>query len=311
MKRLTIEELNHKLKIFYPKENLSMIKYVNMKSEVIIKCNNCNSEYFFKTGEQVLTPAKAKNKKWGICNKCTDTREWEEQKIKFIDWLNNNEDWELNDNLDIIHDSQSHIICKCKKCGRNQKNKKVYDYYNGKKCWCQTKSTKKPLDILEKELKESGYTLLEEYINTDKPTLVKREKCGHIFKSRVQSFLNDKYFCPLCHASKGEQKIADVLDNLGISYCKEFHLYLEDNILLKIDFVIPDKNIYIEFNGKQHYEPIEYFGGKDAFESQQKRDKKLSKYCENNNIKLMWIKDDQINDIENILKGVMIEDESF
>ena len=50
------------------------------------------------------------------------------------------------DDLNKIHKSQDHIRCKCTKCGRVQENKNIYDYYAQKQCFCQSKSTKKPLD---------------------------------------------------------------------------------------------------------------------------------------------------------------------
>ena len=36
--------------------------------------------------------------------------------------------------------------------------------------------------------------------------------------------------------------------------------------MLSYDFYIPNNNVVIEFQGKQHFEPIEYFGGKEYFE---------------------------------------------
>ena len=45
------------------------------------------------------------------------------------------------------------------------------------------------------------------------------------------------------------------------------------------------KNICIEFNGKQHYEPIDFFGGVDRFEKQQINDNIKVNYCNDNNIK--------------------------
>ena len=35
-----------------------------------------------------------------------------------------------------------------------------------------------------------------------------------------------------------------------------------------IDFYLPDYNIFIEYNGEQHYVPIEHFGGELQFSEQ-------------------------------------------
>jgi len=46
----------------------------------------------------------------------------------------------------------------------------------------------------------------------------------------------------------------------------------------------------IEFNGIQHYIPIEFFGGVNNLKSQIKRDKIKEEYCKNNDIQLLIIK---------------------
>lgn len=60
-----------------------------------------------------------------------------------------------------------------------------------------------------------------------------------------------------------------------------------------------------EFQGKQHYEPIDYFGGKDFFKNQIIRDEIKKNFCQNNNIKLLIIKynEDPISRIEKILSS--------
>jgi len=70
---------------------------------------------------------------------------------------------------------------------------------------------------------------------------------------------------------------------------------------LPFDFYLPDYNTCIEFNGKQHYEPIKYFGGIDYFKLINERDKIKSKYCNENNIRLIIIKYNEniINSLKN------------
>ena len=67
-----------------------------------------------------------------------------------------------------------------------------------------------------------------------------------------------------------------------------------------IDFYLTDLNIAIEYNGIQHYIPVEYFGGKLKFERQLQRDNYIRNYCKNNNIKLIEIK--YTENVENILQ---------
>ena len=58
-------------------------------------------------------------------------------------------------------------------------------------------------------------------------------------------------------------------------------------------FVIFDSNqnieCLIEYQGKQHYEQSEYFGGEDSFIKQRKYDALKKEYCKIHNIKLIEI----------------------
>ena len=48
-------------------------------------------------------------------------------------------------------------------------------------------------------------------------------------------------------------------------------------------------NICIEYNGEQHYKPIDKFGGMDSFKTQQEHDKIKRNYCLEHNITLLEI----------------------
>jgi Zn finger protein HypA/HybF involved in hydrogenase expression len=120
-------------------------------------------------------------------------------------------------------------------------------------------------------------------------------KCEYhgIFKQRVDSHLNGQG-CPSCKDSKGELVVRNYLLNNNIEFesQKKFIDCVYQNEL-KFDFYLPEYNTCIEYNGKQHYIPINYFGGEKSFKYQLIRDKIKSEYCENNNIKLIIIKYDE------------------
>lgn len=100
--------------------------------------------------------------------------------------------------------------------------------------------------------------------------------------------------CPSCNESKGEKIISKLLNENNISYNKEFKFSdCKDKKELPFDFYLPDHNVCIEFNGIQHYKPIDYFGGEIAFKKQQKRDNIKKEYCLKNNIPLIIIKYDE------------------
>jgi hypothetical protein len=112
----------------------------------------------------------------------------------------------------------------------------------------------------------------------------------------------DKHFsgcgCPICKESKGETEIREYLIEHNLNFIRQ-HMFnnCKHKRKLPFDFYIPYYNICIEFNGRQHYESIEYFGGKEVLFEQRIKDEIKLKYCEFNNIPLLVIKHD-----ENIIK---------
>ena len=285
---MTKEQLNLKIKKKFPDENFTIIDYQGMKKPLFVQCNNC------KTTIQVQRAENFFRRKKG-CNNCSETIEWKKQKDNFLLWLQSHPEYELIDDLNKIHKSQDHVRCKCTKCGRIQENKNVYDYYAQKQCFCQSKSTKKPLDQIQKDF-SNICIFLEEYINANTPVLIESLACHHQFKVAPKDILRRPFMCPICKSSHGEKRILLWLEQNNISYCRQYKI---DNY--KVDFYLPNSNIIIEFNGIQHYEPVEHFGGKEKFIQQQHRDKYIQDYCIQKNIKLIEISYLDYEQIENIL----------
>lgn len=286
---MNIDQVQRKILKYFPNDNFKVIEYTNMKSPMTLKCNKCNKIFTFQRAENFF------RRKNG-CNNCQDTLEWKNQKDKFLLWLQDHNEFELVDDLNQIHNSQAHIKCKCTLCGRIQENKNIYDYYANKKCFCQTKGIKKPEDQLKKDF-ENICIFLEEYKNTDAPILVKSLFCGHEFKVAPRDILRRPYLCPICNSSHGEKKILFWLEDNEISYCRQYKI---ENY--KVDFYLPSKNIIIEFNGIQHYEPVAHFGGQEKFIKQQQRDNFIRQYCNNNQIKLIEISYLNYDNIDKILE---------
>jgi hypothetical protein len=63
-----------------------------------------------------------------------------------------------------------------------------------------------------------------------------------------------------------------------------------------LDIFIPAQNLAIEYQGLQHYQPVEFFGGEDAFFKTKERDKRKSKKCAENKVALIYFRyDEEIN----------------
>lgn len=108
------------------------------------------------------------------------------------------------------------------------------------------------------------------------------------FKIRPGDFLRQTG-CPLCKPkSKREVFISNWLKENNIQFQHDYYISLSNGRKAAIDFVI--NNVYIEYNGIQHYKDVKQFGNQQfSFEYQQERDKLVQEYCDVNNIRLIWI----------------------
>jgi len=112
--------------------------------------------------------------------------------------------------------------------------------------------------------------------------------------------------CPKCSSSKGEILIEQWLRNNNINnkMQKKFK-DCRDKRLLSFDFYLPKQNICIEYDGIQHYEPVAHFGGEKTHLNVKRRDAIKTKYCKDNNIKLIRIPYTETN-VEAILKDILV-----
>lgn len=152
------------------------------------------------------------------------------------------------------------------------------------------------------------YILLSKTVKNNRDTIsIKHSVCGEVFPTRSTDILHGGKVCPICkpRGSKGELRIEKFLNTLNLKHVREFSFSDCRNINpLPFDFAIFGENnrveCLIEFDGKQHYEPVEFFGGEEGFKLTQLRDGIKDKYCKVNNIPLLRIpyyKEDDIDEI--------------
>jgi len=100
--------------------------------------------------------------------------------------------------------------------------------------------------------------------------------------------------CPKCRESKGEIKIRKILKKLNIDFIsqKKFSKCMDQKELI-FDFYLPDFNTCIEYDGQQHFESNQFFGGDERLKDQKRKDKIKNDYCNKNNINLIRIKYDE------------------
>lgn len=109
------------------------------------------------------------------------------------------------------------------------------------------------------------------------------------FSQDPSAHLNDRG-CPLCHESRGERKVALFLEARGILYQRQKKFDgCRYRRKLSFDFFLPDHNICVEFDGRQHFFPSKYFGGDSEFERTKKVDQIKGQFCLNNGIELIRV----------------------
>ncbi|MCE5220069.1 MAG: hypothetical protein LLF98_02075 [Clostridium sp.] len=144
----------------------------------------------------------------------------------------------------------------------------------------------------------------------------KCKKCGYEWKATICGRNNTGQGCPHCNKSKGEKEISKILMIFRIDNI--YHHTFPDckyKKPLEFDFYLSNHIIAIEYQGIQHYEPIDFANkGKEwalkQFNLVQLRDQIKRDYCKNNNIKLIEIPYWDFDNIEEILKReLMINNE--
>jgi predicted nucleic acid-binding Zn-ribbon protein len=145
--------------------------------------------------------------------------------------------------------------------------------------------TKDELQERINRLKINGdeYEIIE-YNGLQHKSLIKHKKCNNVYYQRLDGFLYKDINCPICNQSKGELRIAYFLKKYSIKYQPQL---IVDKF--RFDFYLPDYDLYAEYDGIQHFSPVDKFGGEEAFKKQVIRDKEKNEYCKANNLKLIRI----------------------
>lgn len=187
----------------------------------------------------------------------------------------------------------------------------------GHGCICRQRNSNKVskeefLDRVE-TLGGGDYVFTDRFPYVDTTTRIEllHKECETTYETIPNNFFNGRG-CPYCANkgnSKGERIVEEVLQDLGIQYLEQatFEGMVNENQLY-YDFLLEDLDIIIEYQGKQHYEPVEYLGGFKKFKSQVKRDKIKLNFANNNGYKLIEVRytEDTYNKVLKYLKEELL-----
>lgn len=137
--------------------------------------------------------------------------------------------------------------------------------------------------------------IIGEYKNMRHPIRVRCNIDGYEWDTRPDLLIK-KIKCPVCNKkSMGEITISNYLDSHNILYeSQKTFEDCKDIKSLHYDFYIPDINTCIEYDGIQHFKPVDFAGKGDEwveymFLGTKKRDDIKNEYCKSHGINLIRI----------------------
>lgn len=202
---------------------------------------------------------------------------------------------------DSIKDSRERIRVVCKTHGEFLQEYRVHVY---QRCGCPfcISTGKLPLSIRTQRFFDKARDLYgdrfdytySEYVNNDTPISVICTECHNMFSITPSQHLRRGGGCPTCNLSGGEAAIYRWLMKHNVDFLREVRIENNNKEINRayfaIDFVVPRRNLWIEFNGEQHYENVPHFYNHGwTFEQQQKRDAEVRKIARERGVKLVEI----------------------
>lgn len=218
--------------------------------------------------------------------------------------------------LDIVPPNKKHshalAICQCQ-CGTIKEVRLSY-VINGrsKNCGCgrnkMLRETRTKNLVGQKFGKLTVIELLEDSNIFNRRMY--RCKCdcgGEIITSSICLIGGHTFSCG-CLVSYWNMYIQQFLKENKIEYKSEYTVYIGDNYY-RYDFYLPQYNLFIEYDGQQHYKPVRFYGNdedaKYVFKRTQEHDEIKNRYCEENNINLLRIPYWETKNIETIINNCL------
>lgn len=278
--------------------------YVNIKTPIRVRHNVCGCEYNISPNQFMTHGSR--------CEKCSHKLTGEKNREPIN---------KVKDRVNAIHNRGYTFVntyfenglrmltVTHKECGTTYSTR-ADTFFRGSQCKkCLYKSISKKYTKTTKEyadevtdVTDGEYSLIGEYVNTNTKVTLKHNLCGNIYQVFPYQFKRGKR-CPDCSSmSYGEHYIEKILKKHKIKFSKQVEFKdCKDIHQLSYDFKV--NNFLIEYQGQQHYHPVELFGGKKQFLVQQEHDTIKRKYAVENGYTLIEVPytKSSIKDIESFL----------
>jgi hypothetical protein len=182
-----------------------------------------------------------------------------------------------------------------------------------KSCGCEQNKSKQY--IKGQNVGSNGIIFLKDIGSTmgSQRKALLRCHCGKEYITNISAVVNGYIKSCGCTSTRsiGGEAIKDILESKDINFDVEHkEANCRDKNALPFDFAIKNKNLilgFIEYDGKQHFESIDFFGGEAHFLYTKKHDQIKNEYCVDNNIPLLRIPYTEFSNIENITNAFLTE----
>lgn len=197
----------------------------------------------------------------------------------------------------------------CMGCGKTYIKRNGTKGYCSNKCYNETKRKSHSEFVQELFKIHEGYIVpLEEYKGSDRILKCKCLKCGNEIERIARKYVGSyKHGCPYCkNRSHGEETISEWLDEHGYEYVRQ---YTDEGLKyfnnLFYDFAIIENGrpiMFIEYDGEQHFKPVDALGGEEKFMENIIRDEIKNNYAAEVGVPLLRISYKQKKNISSILE---------
>lgn len=265
---------------------LEPFQYKNSQTKIHLKCDIDNYEWYSSYDNFINNGAG--------CRKCYKTAKLT------LDELNDGvlkRCKEINCSITKPVINKNNIYLRCNIDGYEW-NCKYNSFVNNKtgcpKCGGVAKITQEYAEnIVNKRCIKMNYSLIEPFVFKTNKTKIKLKcnNCGHFFSPTYNGFISAETGCKKCNQSKGEERITNFLNLKKIDFIQEYKFddckYVRK---LLFDFYLPEYKLLIEYDGEQHFQPQNCWGGEKEFQIIKKRDEIKNRFCTENQIDLLRIK---------------------
>lgn len=294
--------------------------YINNKSRIYCKCKICGEEW--NSSASHLMHGRG-------CPNCAMNKFFNSRRLN-IDIIKERMYFH-NPNIEIISgdyiNQKSKIKCRCNICGTQWETVAAVLASGGGCGKCNREpyynSIRPTIEEIKKEFIDNDMQmelLSDKYVNISSKLHVKCKKCNNKWYVSLNQLRSNKSGCPRCRSSIGEKTIHKILKDNKIDFIPQYKTPdCKNKKELPFDFYLTEYDIFIEYDGIQHYEPTSFGCSREEevlknFNNTLMNDEIKNQYCSMNNkilIRVPYYEDTSKFFINKLIENNVIKERKY